>query len=318
MVSPNAYRYVLTGLGAMSHRSGSRGSASAGCRSRERSSSRGALLSTWSVATVGFGAALLSRGGVREHFAGRILPPELMTDEYLWATPQFGVPAVKRPPKEPSAVMTPRCSPPGPHRRMRSPACRSPRKSMRSVATVAPAGRRADRACDASSSVAGRARRSGRRRAISIGCSCATTPIATHRCNQLRRRAPGACGSGLQGNGSAGIRVTSRAQMAQRADFDFSPGVPLMPQRQPRCERCHARPRWDHAHRRSRSAVVRAAPRSPSPRRTVAKCSQRHLHARCLGARRDAGSRTPAAPRFGWMVASGRASCRSMARGGAT
>lgn len=102
MVSPNAYRYVLTGLGAMSLLwiawvgfgwvpvAGSLVFA-------------GALLSTWSVATVGFGAALLSRGGVREHFAGRILPPELMTDEYLWATPQFGVPAVKRPPKEPSA-----------------------------------------------------------------------------------------------------------------------------------------------------------------------------------------------------------------------
>jgi hypothetical protein len=34
---------------------------------------------------------------VRENFAGRIIPPEALTDEYLWATPQFGVPAVKRP-----------------------------------------------------------------------------------------------------------------------------------------------------------------------------------------------------------------------------
>ena len=33
---------------------------------------------------------------------------------------------------------------------------------------------------------------------------------------------------GLEGNGSAGLRVTSRAQMAQRADFDFSPSVPLI------------------------------------------------------------------------------------------
>lgn len=56
-----------------------------------------AVLVTWLMATVGFGAALLSRAGIREAFAGRILPPETLTDEYLWATPQFGVPAVKRP-----------------------------------------------------------------------------------------------------------------------------------------------------------------------------------------------------------------------------
>ncbi|MDX2262832.1 MAG: hypothetical protein SFU84_14160 [Gemmatimonadales bacterium] len=102
MVSPNAYRYVLTGLGGMSLLwiawVGFGWVPVAGTLVFA-----GALLSTWSVATVGFGAALLSRGGVREHFAGRILPPELMTDEYLWATPQFGVPAIKRPPKEPSA-----------------------------------------------------------------------------------------------------------------------------------------------------------------------------------------------------------------------
>ncbi|MBL0179430.1 MAG: hypothetical protein IPP98_09945 [Gemmatimonadetes bacterium] len=32
---------------------------------------------------------------------------------------------------------------------------------------------------------------------------------------------------GLEGNGSAGLRVTSRAQMSQRADFDFSSTVPM-------------------------------------------------------------------------------------------
>jgi hypothetical protein len=32
---------------------------------------------------------------------------------------------------------------------------------------------------------------------------------------------------GLQGNGGAGLRVTSRAQLAQRANFDFSPTVPM-------------------------------------------------------------------------------------------
>ncbi len=56
-----------------------------------------AILVTWLLATAGFGAALLSRAGVREHFAGRLIPPEALTDEYLWATPQFGVPAVRRP-----------------------------------------------------------------------------------------------------------------------------------------------------------------------------------------------------------------------------
>jgi cytoskeletal protein CcmA (bactofilin family) len=56
-----------------------------------------AVLVTWLLASAGFGAALLSRAGIRENFAGRIIPPEALTDEYLWATPQFGVPAVRRP-----------------------------------------------------------------------------------------------------------------------------------------------------------------------------------------------------------------------------
>jgi len=56
-----------------------------------------AVLVTWLLGTAGFGAALLSRAGIRENFTGRILPPEAMTDEYLWATPQFGVPAARRP-----------------------------------------------------------------------------------------------------------------------------------------------------------------------------------------------------------------------------
>ena len=56
-----------------------------------------AMLVTWVLATAGFGAALLSRAGVKEGFAGRIIPPEALTDEYLWATPRYGVPSVKRP-----------------------------------------------------------------------------------------------------------------------------------------------------------------------------------------------------------------------------
>jgi hypothetical protein len=56
-----------------------------------------AVLLTWLLATAGLGAAMLSRAGVKENFAGRIIPPEALTDEYLWATPRFGVPAARRP-----------------------------------------------------------------------------------------------------------------------------------------------------------------------------------------------------------------------------
>jgi hypothetical protein len=56
-----------------------------------------AFFVSWLLGTAGFGAALLSRAGIRENFAGRLLPPEALTDEYLWATPQFGVPAGRRP-----------------------------------------------------------------------------------------------------------------------------------------------------------------------------------------------------------------------------
>ena len=101
-VSPNSYRYLLTGLLAL-------GIAWLAWVAFGWVPIAGGLIfsaaaiGTWFVGTVGFGAALLSRGGIREHFAGRIVPPEMLTDEYLWATPQFGVPAVKRPAQEPEA-----------------------------------------------------------------------------------------------------------------------------------------------------------------------------------------------------------------------
>lgn len=94
--SPNSYRYLVIGLGATAVlwlawslfgwvpvAGGLIGGA--------------AFLATWLLATAGFGAALLSRAGIRENFAGRLIPPEALTDEYLWATPQFGVPAARRP-----------------------------------------------------------------------------------------------------------------------------------------------------------------------------------------------------------------------------
>ena len=96
VVSPNSYRYVMLGLLALLALwvvwvvfgwVPMAGSLVFG----------GAALVTWLMTTVGFGASLLSRAGVRPDFAGRIIPSEALTDEYLWATPQLGVPAVKRP-----------------------------------------------------------------------------------------------------------------------------------------------------------------------------------------------------------------------------
>jgi hypothetical protein len=94
--SPNSYRYLLVGLGAVAVLWLAwslfgwvpvAGTLIGGA----------AFLATWLLGTAGFGAALLSRAGIRENFAGRLIPPEALTDEYLWATPQFGVPAARRP-----------------------------------------------------------------------------------------------------------------------------------------------------------------------------------------------------------------------------
>jgi hypothetical protein len=94
--SPNSYRYLLVGLGALA--AFWMAWSVFGWVPVAGELIRGAaLLVTWLLATAGFGAALLSRAGIRENFAGRLLPPEALTDEYLWATPQFGVTAAKRP-----------------------------------------------------------------------------------------------------------------------------------------------------------------------------------------------------------------------------
>jgi len=53
-----------------------------------------AFIVTWLAGTVGFGAVLLSRAGLRESFAGRHAGEA--TDEYLWATPP-ATPAAPRP-----------------------------------------------------------------------------------------------------------------------------------------------------------------------------------------------------------------------------
>ena len=94
--SPNSYRYLLVGLLALISLWAAwalfgwvpvAGSIIWGA----------AFFVSWLLGTAGFGAALLSRAGIKENFAGRLLPPEALTDEYLWATPQFGVPAARRP-----------------------------------------------------------------------------------------------------------------------------------------------------------------------------------------------------------------------------
>jgi hypothetical protein len=95
--SPNSYRYLLVGLLALTSLWAAwalfgwvpvAGSIVWGA----------AFFLTWLLGTAGFGAALLSRAGIRENFSGRLFSPEALTDEYLWATPQFGVPAGRRPP----------------------------------------------------------------------------------------------------------------------------------------------------------------------------------------------------------------------------
>jgi MFS family permease len=94
--SPNSYRYLLVGLLALASLWAAwalfgwvpvAGSIVWGA----------AFFVSWLLGTAGFGAALLSRAGAKENFSGRLFPPEAMTDEYLWATPQFGVPAGRRP-----------------------------------------------------------------------------------------------------------------------------------------------------------------------------------------------------------------------------
>ena len=94
--SPNSYRYLLVGLIALASLWATwalfgwvpiAGSIVWGA----------AFFISWLLGTAGFGAALLSRAGIKENFSGRLFPPEALTDEYLWATPQFGVPAGRRP-----------------------------------------------------------------------------------------------------------------------------------------------------------------------------------------------------------------------------
>jgi hypothetical protein len=96
--SPNSFRYLMVGLGAVA--SFWLAWVAFGWVPIAGALILGAAtLATWIVATVGLGAFVLSRAGIQPSFAGRYLPTEMLTDEYLWATPQQGVPAVRRPGK---------------------------------------------------------------------------------------------------------------------------------------------------------------------------------------------------------------------------
>ncbi len=95
-MSPNSYRYLLTGAAFLSLLWAA-WVVFAGIPVAGTLVFLVALLPTWVAGTAGLGAFLLSRAGLRGEAAGRFLPPEAMTDEYLWATPRYGVTAVKRP-----------------------------------------------------------------------------------------------------------------------------------------------------------------------------------------------------------------------------
>ena len=100
-ISPNGFRYLGMGLGSVALLW--LAWAAFGWVPAAGPLMQGAaIIVSWLLASIGFGAALLSRGGLREHFAGRVVPPEMLTDEYLWATPRFGVPAVRRPDRDPT------------------------------------------------------------------------------------------------------------------------------------------------------------------------------------------------------------------------
>ena len=100
--SPNSYRYLFAGLtGLFALWAG--WSVFSWVPVAGELMRAAAVLLTWLLGTAGFGAALLSRAGARQNFAGRLIPPEALTDEYLWATPQVGVPAVRRPESGPGA-----------------------------------------------------------------------------------------------------------------------------------------------------------------------------------------------------------------------
>jgi hypothetical protein len=95
--SPNAYGYLFTGLvgllglWAAAALFGWAGPVVYVFRAA-------AFAVTWLAATVGFGAVLLSRAGLRDTFAGRHMGEQ--TGEYLWATPP-ATPAASRPGRRP-------------------------------------------------------------------------------------------------------------------------------------------------------------------------------------------------------------------------
>ena len=94
--SPNSYRYLFVGLAALAAFWAAW--AIFGWVPVAGDLIRGAaILVTWLLATAGFGAALLSRAGLRENFAGRLNPARGPDRRIPLGHPAFGVTAAKRP-----------------------------------------------------------------------------------------------------------------------------------------------------------------------------------------------------------------------------
>jgi hypothetical protein len=87
VVSPNSYRYLHTGLLAVTALWWL-WALFGGLPVAGLVLFAAAVLATWVVLTAGAGATVLSRVGMRQEFARRLLPAEALTDEHwVWATP---------------------------------------------------------------------------------------------------------------------------------------------------------------------------------------------------------------------------------------
>ena len=274
--SPNSYRYLLVGLGALAALW--LAWALFGWVPVAGELIRGAaILVTWLLGTAGFGAALLSRAGLRENFAGPA-PPARGADRRV----PVGHPAV---------------------RRERGQAARRPdahtgplMRRLLLAALALAAGPRAPtrRRCARSAPTAnGMARpgctpgwstppaRSGSRPAApasSTGWTCCTTASASCR-SATSTRPEAAVALGLRAAGEGGLRVVSKGQLRQTAAVTFSPEERSRARCHAGRRRCRPRARRPPAHRPRPSRPAPAGPRCASPTPNAARCRAAPLSA---------------------------------------